>query len=279
MSNCIKMNVRSFWSGGVLFMNYETLQLAIENRKATLTLNRPDAMNSMNFQMLRELADCFESLHEEKDVQVLVVRGEGRVFSAGGDVKMMVSSTDPNDFNGIMGAITRLVKAYYTLPMITVAQIHGAAAGLGLSLALGSDIVVAEEPSKIAMNFIGIGLVPDGGGHFFMKERLGTVKAKQAIWEGRVMNGAEALELGLIDYNVGEGTAAATVDQVVGKILASPVLSMIETKLILHAARLPELEAILTAEEAGQIRMRHTADHLEGIRAFVEKRVPEFKGR
>lgn len=259
-------------------MGFQTITLEVENRKAVLTLNRPDAMNAMNFLMLEELADCFEQLHNEEGVQVLVVKGEGRVFSAGGDVKMMLASEDFNDFGKIMGSITRLVKAYYTLPMITIAQVHGAAAGLGLSLALASDIVVAEQPSKIAMNFIGIGLVPDGGGHFFMKERLGTVKAKQAIWEGRVMNGEEALKVGLIDYNVPEGAAAATVDQVVGKILASPVLSMIETKQILHATRLPELVQILAAEERGQIRMRQTADHLEGIQSFVEKRVPEFKG-
>lgn len=259
-------------------MSYQTIKLEIENRKAVLTLNRPEAMNSMNFAMLEELADCFEQLHQEKGIQVLVVKGEGRVFSAGGDVKMMLSSDDFSDFGNIMGSITRLVKAYYTLPIITVAQVHGAAAGLGLSLALGSDIVVAEQPSKIAMNFIGIGLVPDGGGHFFMKERLGTVKAKQAIWEGRVMNGEEALQMGLIDYNVPEGAALATVDQVVGKILASPVLSMIETKQILHATRLQELEQVLAAEEQGQIRMRQTADHLEGIQAFVAKRPPEFRG-
>lgn len=259
-------------------MEFETITLNIENRKAVLTLNRPETMNAMNFKMLNELADCFEYLHSVQGVHVLVVKGEGRVFSAGGDIKMMLSSNDPNDFAGIMGAISRLVKAYYTLPMISVAQIHGAAAGLGLSLALGSDIIVAEEPSKIAMNFIGIGLVPDGGGHFFMKERLGTVKAKQTIWEGKVMNGLEALTLGLVDYNVADGAAAATVDQVVGKILASPVLAMIESKHILHSAKLPELEAMLDGEEQGQVRMRGTKDHFEGIQAFVEKRVPEFKG-
>jgi 2-(1,2-epoxy-1,2-dihydrophenyl)acetyl-CoA isomerase len=259
-------------------MTYQTIKLDIENRKAVLTLNRPEAMNAMDFTMMEELADCFEQLHSVEGVQVLVVKGEGRVFSAGGDVKMMAASNDFSDFGNIMGAITRLVKAYYTLPMITIAQIHGAAAGLGLSLALGSDIVVAEEPSKIAMNFIGIGLVPDGGGHFFMKERLGTVKAKQTIWEGSVMNGEESLQMGLTDYNVPEGAASATVDQIVGRVLASPVLAMIETKKILHAARLPELEQILAGEEQGQIRMRQTSDHLEGIQAFVGKRLPEFKG-
>ncbi|MEK4627229.1 MAG: enoyl-CoA hydratase [Solibacillus sp.] len=260
-------------------MNYETINLEIAERKATLTLNRPQAMNAMDFTMMRELADCFEALHNEKDVQILVIKGEGKVFSAGGDVKMMVASEDFSDFGSVMGDIARLVKAYYTLPMITVAQIHGASAGLGFSLALGSDVIVAEQTSKLAMNFIGIGLIPDGAGHFFMKQRLGTVKAKQMIWEGKVLNGEEALNLGLIDHNVPEGAASTAVDQLVGKLLASPILAMIETKQILHEANLQELDLILHGESKGQVKMRHTKDHLEGIQAFVEKRTPQFTGK
>ncbi len=263
---------------GVFELAYETIGLEILERKATLTLNRPNAMNSMDYTMMQELANCFEALHQEKDVQLLVIKGAGKVFSAGGDVKAMVTSEEFSDFGSIMADITRLVRAYYTLPMITVAQVHGAAAGLGFSLALGSDIIVAEEDSKLAMNFIGIGLVPDGGGHFFMKERLGTQKAKQMIWEGKVINGLEALKLGLIDYNVPNGMAAATVDQIVGKILASPVAAMLATKKILHKEKLPELERILASEAEAQAAMRETKDHREGIRAFVEKRVPEFQG-
>ncbi|MEK4230675.1 enoyl-CoA hydratase [Solibacillus sp. FSL H8-0538] len=260
-------------------MEYDTIQLEIYDRRAVLLLSRPNAMNAMDYNMMRELADCFEQLHKEESVQVLVIKGEGKVFSAGGDVKMMLKSEDPNDFEKIMSVITRLVRAFYTLPMITIAKIHGAAAGLGFSLALGSDIIVAETPSKIAMNFIGIGLIPDGGGHFFMQERVGTMKAKQLIWEGKVMNGDEAASLGLIDYNVPEGAAAATVDQIVGKLLASPIAAMIETKKILHAQKLPQLEGILTSEAEGQTKMRKTQDHLEGIQAFVEKRLPEFIGK
>ncbi|MGN7479125.1 enoyl-CoA hydratase [Solibacillus silvestris] len=260
-------------------MNYETIKLEIAERKATLTLNRPNAMNAMDFTMMRELADCFEALHNEEDVQILIIKGEGKVFSAGGDVKMMVSSDEFSDFGAIMGDISRLVKAYYTLPMITIAQIHGASAGLGFSLALGSDIIVAEQSSKLAMNFIGIGLIPDGAGHFFMKERLGTAKAKQMIWEGKVLNGEEALALGLIDYNVPDGAALVTVDQLVGKLLASPISAMIETKQILHSANLQQLEQILQGESKGQVKMRQTKDHLEGIQAFVEKRMPQFEGK
>ena len=260
-------------------MNYETINLEIAERKATLTLNRPQAMNAMDFTMMRELADCFEALHNEKDVQILVIKGEGKVFSAGGDVKMMVASEDFSDFGSVMGDIARLVKAYYTLPMITVAQIHGASAGLGFSLALGSDVIVAEQTSKLAMNFIGIGLIPDGAGHFFMKQRLGTVKAKQMIWEGKVLNGEEALNLGLIDHNVPEGAASTAVEQLVGKLLASPILAMIEMEQILHEANLQELDLILHGESKGQVKMRHTKDHLEGIQAFVEKRTPQFTGK
>lgn len=260
-------------------LTYETIKLEISDRKATLILNRPQALNAMDFTMMHELADCFEALHKEESVQLLVIKGEGKVFSAGGDVKMMVSSKDSNDFGDIMGVISRLVRAYYTLPMITVAQIQGAAAGLGFSLALASDIVVAETSSKLAMNFIGIGLIPDGGGHFFMMERVGAMKAKQLIWEGKVMNGEEAEGLGLIDYNVPEGASPSTVDQVVGKILSSPIAAMIETKTIIHAQKLPELEVILVGEAAGQTKMRSTQDHREGIQAFVEKRVPEFIGK
>lgn len=274
------MNEHSFsMRKGEKYMNYDTLKVTFADRTAVLTLNRPTAMNAMDFTMMRELADFFESLHNETAIQLLIVKGEGKVFSAGGDVKAMLQSSDKNDFGDIMGDISRLVRAYYTLPMITVAQVHGAAAGLGLSLALGSDIIVAESSSKIAMNFIGIGLVPDGGGHFLMKERLGTVKAKQLIWEGNVMTGDEAKEIGLIDYVTPEGASAAVTDQIVGKLLSSPILAMIETKKILHAANLPSLEAILKGEEQGQTKMRGTKDHREGIQAFVEKRKPNFEGK
>ena len=262
-------------------MGYETITLEKLERRATLVLNRPAVMNAMDDVMIRELADCFEALHKESDIQVLVIRGEGKVFSAGGDIKAMLDPDHPmhNEFGGIMQHMTRLARAYYTLPMITVAAVHGAAAGLAFSLALGSDILVAEENSKLAMNFIGIGLVPDGGGHFFMKERLGTVKAKQMIWEGKVLNAPEAHKLGLVDHSVPDGAVFAVTDQLVGKLLASPIASMLATKELLHAQRLPELEVILAAEEKAQVKMHSTADHLEGISAFVEKRKPEFLGK
>ena len=264
---------------GVGNMTYQTINLEIADRVATLTLNRPQAMNSMDTLMMSELADCFESLTSNNDVQVLVIKGNGRAFSAGGDIKMMLQSNEVTDFNVLMEEVTRLILAYYQLPIITIAQVHGAAAGLGFSLALASDIVIAEETSKLAMNFIGIGLVPDGGGHFFMKERLGVPKAKQVIWEGKLMNGQEAYALGLVDQVVPADNAELVVNQFARKLLSSPISAMIETKQLYHQQKIDELIEVLKLEADAQLRMRKTEDHLEGIQAFVEKRKPEFKGK
>lgn len=260
-------------------MNYETINLEILERKATITLNRPQQMNSMNVQMMQELAHCMEALHHEPTVQVVVLKGAGRAFSAGGDVKMMVQTDEWLDFSEVMSYITRMTTAYYTLPMVTIAQLHGAVAGLGFSLALASDILVAEEETKIAMNFIGIGLVPDGGGHFFMAERLGVAKAKQYIWEGKMMDAKFAFDAQLVDHLVPKDSSDAAVDQIVGKMLASPIAAMLETKQILHAEKLPQLKRVLQAEAVAQEKMRQTIDHAEGVKAFVEKRMPNFIGQ
>lgn len=259
-------------------MTYETLTVEKKDRLATLTLNRPQSMNAMNGTMMKEIADALEELQEEKGVQVLVIKGEGRAFSAGGDIKAMLDPNSPLDIDLVMKDVSRLAKALYTLPMLTIASVHGAAAGLGLSLVLGCDVVIAEENSKLAMNFIGIGLVPDGAGHFFLKERVGIPKAKQLIWSGKVLNGHEALALGLIDEVTAEGRAYEHAEITAAKFLSSPVKAMIASKQILHTQHVHELERVLALESSSQSAMRRSKDHLEGIRAFVEKRKPSFIG-
>ena len=258
---------------------YKTVELIKEGRLARLTLNRPDSMNAMDDVMMKEIADVLEALKKDNTVQVLIINGAGRVFSAGGDIKKMVDPENSLDISKVMEHISRLAKALYTLPQITIAVVHGAAAGLGFSLVLGCDTIIAEEESKLAMNFIGIGLVPDGAGHFFLKERVGVPQAKHLIWSGKVMNGHEALEKGLIDEVVGEGQAAAHGDALARQLLAAPIASMIASKKILHEQKTLELDKILEMESAVQVAMRKTADHLEGIQAFLGNRKPVFKGK
>lgn len=245
---------------------------------ATLTLNRPQSMNAMNAAMMKEIADVLEALQDEKGIQVLLIKGEGKVFSAGGDIKAMMDPESPMDIDAVMVDVSRLAKALYMLPMITIASVHGAAAGLGFSMVLGCDVVIAEETSKLAMNFIGIGLVPDGAGHFFLKERMGVAKAKQLIWSGKVMNGHEARGLGLIDEVTAEGRGYGHALEAAQKFLSSPIKAMIASKQILHTQNVHELERVLALESSSQSAMRKSEDHKEGIHAFVEKRKPNFIG-
>ena len=276
----IRINERQFIylkEGAVIV--YKTVELNKEGRLARLTLNRPESMNAMDGVMMKELADVFESLKKDVSVQVLLIQGAGRAFSAGGDIKAMVDPNNSMEIGDVMGDVSRLASALYTLPQITIAAVHGAAAGLGLSLALACDYVIAEKESKIAMNFIGIGLVPDGGGHFFLKERVGVPKAKILIWSGKVLSGEEAHVQDLVDEVVAEGKAGDHGDAFALKLLASPIAAMIASKKILHEQKTAELENVLKMESEAQAEMRSTGDHQEGIRAFVEKRMPEFIGK
>lgn len=259
-------------------MGYKTIQLEIEGRYAQLTLNRPEAMNAMDDVMMKELAHAFEGLQETHSVQVVVIHGAGKAFSAGGDIKKMVDHTAEFDMTEAMTHVSNLARALYRLPQITIATVHGAAAGLGFSLVLGCDIVIAEEESKLAMNFIGIGLIPDGAGHFFLKERVGVPVAKKMIWQGEVMPAKKAQALELVDEIVPTGSGFASAKAYANKLLASPIQSMLATKKILHASKLQELDEVLALETELQPKMRETKDHREGIQAFVEKRQPKFIG-
>ncbi|MGM8216039.1 enoyl-CoA hydratase [Bacillaceae bacterium W0354] len=242
---------------------------------ATVTLNRPEQLNAMNEQLLKELNEKLNEVRNS-DAKIVVLTGAGRAFSAGGDLNMMLKADSPDSFGEIMSSIKEIVTTFYSMPKITIAKINGAAAGLGLSLALAADYTIASTHAKIAMNFIGIGLIPDGAGHFFMEQRLGTAKAKHMIWEGKMMVATEAKEIGMIDEvaeNIDEAVKLLT-----DKLSNAPILAMIETKRVLHSQHLPTLKSVLETETKGQLAMRQTSDHKEGVQAFLEKRKPNFKG-
>ncbi|KON68075.1 enoyl-CoA hydratase [Peribacillus butanolivorans] len=258
--------------------NSGTVLVTYSERTATVAMNRPEAMNALNPQMLNDFIFALKEVSENEDVDVVILKGNGNAFSAGGDIKMMLAPDKEEGFNDLMDGISELVTTLYFMPKLTISAIHGAAAGLGLSIALATDHLIADSESKVAMNFIGIGLIPDGGGHFFLERRLGEVGAKELIWEGRVLTALEAKEKGLI-HEIADGTLEQAVERKVQGWLKSPVQAMIKTKKILSEKNRPLLIKMLEIEKAAQFKMRQTADHQEGIKAFVEKRRPNFIGK
>ena len=265
------MNIESTSSTGTVLVTYT-------ERTATVTLNRPQSMNAINPAMLNDFIYALKEVGENEEIDVVILKGNGRAFSSGGDIKMMLESDEENGFDSLMDGISELVTTLYFMPKLTISEIHGAVAGLGLSIALATDYLIADSQSKVAMNFIGIGLIPDGGGHFFLERRLGEVGAKELIWEGKVLTAHEAKEKGLI-HEVVEGSLEEAVSKKVQIWLKSPVQAMIKTKKILSEKNRPLLIKMLEIEKAAQMKMRQTEDHKEGIRAFVEKRKPVFIGK
>ncbi|PGL71357.1 enoyl-CoA hydratase [Bacillus sp. AFS055030] len=255
----------------------EHVLLRKEGRVATVVFNRPEVLNAMNEDTFRQFRDVLDEI-ASSDVDVVVLCGNGKGFSSGGDLKSMLSNPDESAFGPVMDLITDVVVKLYTLPKIVISAIHGPAAGIGLSFALGSDFVLAHESGVLAMNFIGIGLIPDGGAHYFLEKRLGEAKAKQLIWEGKKLNATQALEIGLIDEVI-SGDFEQKINERVKSILQKPVSAMIQTKQIYCNNNLASLKNVLLFEKEGQSAMRRTTDHHEGVQAFLQKRMPVFTGK
>jgi len=264
----------------VVSLNFVTdkVDVTVNGRVATVEMNRPEALNALDKDLIRGLVFKLKEISDSDEIDVVVLTGKGRAFSAGGDIKTMLSNMNEQDFFPIMDYISELVITLYSMPKLTIAAVSGAAAGLGFSLALATDHIIADKTSKLAMNFIGIGLIPDGGAHFFLEKKLGETKAKHLIWAGKMMGAEEALKLGLIQ-EVAEGDIQEALDARIADWLSRPVQAMIKTKKILAEKNRPQLLKLLELEKFGQQKMRETIDHKEGIKAFIEKRQPKFIGK
>lgn len=256
----------------------DIVNVIVNDRVATVEMNRVGTLNVLDTEMIRTLSARLKEISESDEIDIVVLKGNERSFSAGGDIKWMDSPINEYDFTTLMDCINELIVTLYGISKLTISAVTGAAAGLGMSLALATDYIIADISSKFAMNFIGIGLIPDGGAHFFLEKRLGEMKTKQLIWEGKVSGAEEVLALGLIQ-EVTEGSLQAALDARIADWLQRPVQAMIRTKKILAEKNRPQLLKILELEKFGQLKMRETFDHKEGIHAFFEKRRPNFIGR
>ena len=255
----------------------EKVLLKRENGVSIISFNRPDKYNALDADSLKQLLEKLKTVKENDD-KILIITGEGKAFCAGGDIEAMKEMPNLESFAEMMDVVTELTEILYLMPKIVISAVNVSAAGFGLSLALNSDYVVANEETRFGVLFAGIGLIPDGGGHFFLERRLGHHKAKQFIWSLEQVAGKEAEEYGLIDVKV-EGDAFEGAKQLAAKLQKSPLLSFIETKLIYHEKNIAELRDVLKREKESQLKMRQTEDHKEGASAFLEKRKPNFKGQ
>ncbi len=258
-------------------MGYETILYDVSEGVATVTLNRPDSLNSVNEQLGRELLDALRSAEKDAAARALVLTGAGRAFCAGQDLRERQGSTVSlgeslrTRYNPIILRMRRLEKPI-------VGGVNGVAAGAGMSLALACDMIVASEKAQFIEVFMRVGLVPDSGSSYFLPRLVGYTKAFELMSLAEPLAATDAQSLGIVNRVVpGEELQTATRELAL-RLAQSPTRSLGLLKRELNRALEAGLEEALEYEAHMQELAGRTEDHKEGVAAFVEKRQAQFRG-
>ncbi|EUA51357.1 putative enoyl-CoA hydratase paaG [Mycobacterium xenopi 3993] len=236
-----------------------------------IVLDRPDKLNAVNTPMLKELKARVNDGHDES-VRVVVLTGAGRAFCSGGDLTGA-------DTDGAVVAANEMVQAIAGLPKPVVAGVHGAAVGLGCSLALACDLVVAARSAFFQLAFTKVGLMPDGGASALVPVAIGRARAARMAILAEKIPAATAFEWGMISHVVDDESYDTELATVVQALASGPTMSYGWLKRALSEATLSALPTVSRLEVEGQTALTRTADFLEGVRAFVKRRSPKFQGR
>ncbi len=259
------------------FEKYTTIKLERRDRILVCKLNRPDAMNAVNQAMHDELADLFYDIQQDDRSDLVILTGEGRAFCAGGDLAWMRETLDrrEEEFLSPVDA-KRIVYSMLDLEKPIIARVNGAAVGLGATLALLCDIIVADERARIGDPHVKAGVVAGDGGAVIWPQLVGYARAKEWLMTGDLMTGTDAAAMGLINYAVPGDTLDAKVDELAGKILANPRWAVRWSKVSANIGLKQLAHSIMDTSLAYEWLTFAQPDHAEAVSAFTEGRVPEF---
>ena len=259
--------------------------LSLENRVATLTLQRDDVRNALTgTALVGDIVDTVNWVNCQPEVSVLIITGDGKAFSSGGNVTAMRDQSDI--FNGTpikiqdqyRRGIQQMPLALHSSEIPVIAAVNGVAIGAGLDLACMCDIRIASTRAQVSQAFINFGITPGDGGAWFMQRLIGYQKAAELAFTGRLISAEEALRLGLFFEVVEPDTLMPRVRELAQHIAAKPPLAVRLTKRMMKLAQRSELPDFLDLCACFQSMAHHTSDHLEAVSAFLEKRQAHFKG-
>ena len=252
------------------------LEVRVEDGALWLTLNRPEVFNALTGEMADDIARLVEEATARDDVRVVAVTGTGAAFSTGADI----SGADAHEHFDVtaLDRANRIIRAIVNLDKPVVAGVNGVAAGVGCSAALAADIVVATESASFLLAFARIGLMPDGGATATVAASIGRARAMRMALLAEPLSAQEAYDAGLVTHVTADADFETTLAKIVRRLATGPPLAFAATKKAVNAATLGELEGALERERTGQTLLLRTDDVAEGMRAFGEKRKPEFRG-
>ena len=257
---------------------YQTIDLAIGNGIARITLNRPDRLNSFTRQMHAELADALDAA---ASTRVVILTGAGRGFCAGQDLNdRSVAADEPVDLGAtVEESWNPLVRRLATMPQPIIARVNGVAAGAGANIALACDLVVAARSAKFIQSFAALGLIPDSGGSWHLPRLVGQARALGLALTGEPLSAQTAADWGLIWKCVEDDALDSEVDALAAKLASLPPLGLAAIKAIVRTSGARTLDEELDLQRDEMRRLGFTHDYREGVAAFLEKRPATFEGR
>ncbi|MFO1352287.1 MAG: enoyl-CoA hydratase-related protein [Gammaproteobacteria bacterium] len=262
-------------------MTYQTLLFDLADGLAIITLNRPANANAMDGAMIRELMDVAIRCDEDAAIRAVLITGNGKLFSAGGDLKAFAA------FGGDIGPKIKELTTYLhaaisrfaRMDAPVIAAVNGMAAGAGMSLALACDLAIAAESAQFTMAYTAAALSPDGSASYYLPRLVGLRRAQELMLTNRRLSAREALEWGMINRVVADGDLMSEARAFAQSLAHGPTLAYGSVKKLLCETFNRPLETQMEMESRGIAAMTQTADGGEGIAAFLAKRKPEFKGR
>jgi 2-(1,2-epoxy-1,2-dihydrophenyl)acetyl-CoA isomerase len=260
----------------------DSILLAREGAIATLTLNRPDSLNSLDLAMMDGLVVNAMTLAADNSVRCIVIRGAGRHFMAGGDIRTFAANLGApaaqrrQDFARIVQRVHAAIETIYRMPHPVIAAVHGAVAGFGLSLMCACDLAVAADSSYFTSAYRHIGLTPDGGATYALPRIVGAKKAMEIVLLGERFGVDEALRLGLVNRVVPEAELGAAVGKLAAALAGGPALELRNGKRLINQSLEHSLSMQLDAEAKSFAACSATPDFVEGVEAFLAKRTPRF---
>ena len=261
-----------------LYRKYETVNLYRRGPGAKVELNRPERMNAWSRQFSVDLRDAITEVTENPEVRAVLVTGAGRAFSSGADLKEAAGGGLGDVYQILTERYHPLITGIRRMPKPVIAGVNGAAAGIGLSLALACDLVVAAESAYFLLAFVNIGLVPDGGSSLLVPSRVGFTRAAELAMLGERLEARKALDWGLINRVWPDEEFAEQSARLLDRLASGATRSYAGIKRQLNQWLYEQMEAQLEFEAGIQKEMAASGDFAEGLTAFADKRPPRFTG-